>query len=138
MKLSPNLFDGLTLANVERDLVAGKTLISSLGFTMRLDTDLGALVTTHPKLPVKAFNSSITVYKAVLGIYETLFEEGLLEGFQVENDLHDIYDRESFEILTLEVAVNELEEAEGDYPEDAWYISPIPHGTAHEHAFIEA
>jgi hypothetical protein len=138
MKLSPNLFDGLTLANVERDLVAGKTLISSLGFTMRLDTDLGALVTTHPKLPVKAFNSSITVYKAVLGIYETLFEEGLLEGFQVENNLHDIYDRESFEVLTFEIAFNELGAAENDYPEDAWYMTPLLHGTVQEPMFIRA
>ena len=138
MIIPSTLFDGRSIADIERDLVAGKEVSSDIGFTMTLDASTGALVVRHPELTVMGFPSSTTVGNAIIGVYKAMFAEGLLEGFQVENEDHDLYDdRCSFEVLSFNMALDDWSDAQENDPEGGWYINPLKHGDVEEPTFLD-
>lgn len=128
MNLNPDYFNDLSLAELLKVLRAGKTF----------ENDMGMILSIHPKerqIEVATHNG-----QAVHGWFPVTqkgLEDAIIVGFEAIEEGSDnligwqvysygeTYNRMSDEVLTLEEARTELQEAEASASDQEWSLLPV-------------
>lgn len=135
IQLNPALFTSLTSKGIcerleRQETVTGdyRIVFEPKGEVIDLCVD-GKGVGTYANCPEG-------LSKAMSEAMIALFDDGLIDGFQVENEDAETYGYESFEILDAQDALQTYQEALDQKPDDHWFINVIGVGDIEDPAFI--